>query len=584
MANEWSWGLIALWLFAGFLLLGTAFYLYISRRRIKAIRHELQTILDTLEPVALIDTNYNIIRVNQLYAAALGRSFNSVIGSKCYRVHENRDTPCPGCQLYKAVVEKKPQLMPSQQWTREGHTIWYDVSFHPVIQDEKVQYVVETKKDITTLHNIKTTLEEQKMDLERKTRELREKNEALSGAYLQIEESLEEKNQDFEMAREIQQSLLPDTPSQLGTVCFWSTYNPIQQVGGDLYDFISLGDHRLGVFLGDVSGHGLPAAFIAALTKLSLHNHLERFLEPKWLMTQINQDLRQHLKTGHYLTTWFGIFDFKTNKLTYVRGSHPPPVILRADVPPIKLDAKGMLIGLLPDPEFLVHEVQLLPGDRLCLFTDGCFSVPDEDGSNPMSYTRYVELLHIYSRLPLDSIYGALNLRIQQDFGQFEMDDDRTFLMMEVRKTPLQERYRYLLHFCSRDSIHRSRIRSRKEMDSLIDQVVEVMETFQYQERAIAGICNSIQEVVVNALVHGHKGNTKLKCMVAWSVTESEFRCSVTDKGDGFDPQDLSQRREHRGNGLLLVRTYMDDVFFDNQGRTVTLHKVINSSLLGTAE
>ena len=547
---------------------------WLTRKKNRQIRGELQTILDSLEPVALIDTSYNIIRVNELYAAAVGRSYQSLIGRKCYKVHENRDSPCPGCQLYKALLERKPQLMPAVEWRREGHSIYYDISFHPVFDHaNNVEYVVEVKKDITTLHNIKTTLEEQKHDLERKSRELADKNSALTLAYSQLETALDEKNQDLEMAREIQRSLLPEHFPDLSGARLWSIYEPIQQVGGDLYDYIPIGDHCYGIFIGDVSGHGLAAAFIAALTKLSLHNNLDRTDSAQQLFKLINRDLRQHLKTGHYLTAFYGVLDLKDNSFVYVRGSHPPPLVLRPDGSMIRLDAKGMLLGLLPDPEYSVQKVFLEAGDRLFLFTDGCFGLMKKNGEAPITYSRFAEFIQVYGRLPLDSVYAAMHLRMQQEVGTQLTEDDRTFIAVEITKSALIKRYRYLLHFESRDNIHRARFGVRREMDRMIDQIVIAMENNTYPERTIIGVCNSIQEVVMNSLTHGHHGDEQLKVSVAWSVTKDCFRFSITDKGPGFDPAELSRGKARRGNGLLLVRTYMDEVFIENNGRTISLFK-----------
>jgi len=572
MNQFWHWIFLALATALGVVACGS--WIQINRKKSRQIRAELQTILDKLEPVALIDTAYNILRVNELYASAVGRNYQSLIGRKCYKVLENRDSPCPGCQLYKALLERKPQMMPATQWKRDGHTIYYDVSFHPIIDpSNNVEFVVEVRKDITTLHNVKTTLEEQKDDLERKSHELADKNKALTQAYDQLEIALDEKNRDLEMAREIQLSLLPENPPNTGSARFWSSYEPIQKVGGDLYDFIPMGDHRFGLFIGDVSGHGLAAAFIASLTKLSLHNNLDRANTPQQLLKAINRDLRLHLKTGHYLTAFYGVLDLKTNTLTYARGSHPPPVILRADGSVQRLDARGMLIGLLPEPEYVMQDVVVDAGDRLFLFTDGCFGLMNSIGEAPISYARYVELIQVYGKLPLDSVYAALHLRLQQEVATHVTDDDRTFIAIEITKTALTNRYRYILHFDRDDHIRRVRLGHRREMDRVIDKVVQALEAEGFSERVIIGICNSIQEVVVNALVHGHQLDERLKVAIAWSVNQKCFRFSITDKGAGFDPNDMGSGRARKGNGLLLVRTYMDEVFIENNGRTISLFK-----------
>ena len=216
-----------------------------------------------------------------------------------------------------------------------------------------------------------------------------------------------------------------------------------------------------------------------------------------------------------------------------------------------------------------------MAGDRLFLFTDGCFGLTNAQGEVPITYTRFLELLQTHGALPLGAVYPALHEHMRQEVGSGMLEDDRTFIAIEITKPPLRQRYCYLLHFDHFDRVHRVRIARRKDMDLLLDQIVNVLEREAYSERLVSCICNSVQEVVINALTHGHQENPDLKAMVAWSVTQRGFRFSITDKGKGYDPQSLNIG-PRRGNGLLLVRTYMDEVFVDNGGRTISLHRSKN--------
>jgi anti-sigma regulatory factor (Ser/Thr protein kinase) len=217
--------------------------------------------------------------------------------------------------------------------------------------------------------------------------------------------------------------------------------------------------------------------------------------------------------------------------------------------------------------------VKIQAGDRLFLFTDGCFGLMNANGETPISYAKFLEFLQDYGRLPLETVYAGLHLKLLNEIGNVSTEDDRTFIAIEISKPPLSERYKYLLHFDNRAPIRRRRIGKRKDMDELLDQIVNELEQGGYSERVIVGICNSIQEVVINALVHGHKGDTSLKASIAWSVSAECFRFSVVDKGAGYDKSNMGPGHARRGNGLLLVRTYMDEVFIEENGRSVTLLK-----------
>jgi serine phosphatase RsbU (regulator of sigma subunit)/anti-sigma regulatory factor (Ser/Thr protein kinase) len=552
-------------------------WLFLLRLRTRKIKYELQSIMDKLDPIAMIDTNYNILRVNELFASALDKPYESLIGKKCYRVFENRLMPCPGCQLYKAVLEKKSQHVPEYEWERDGHKIVYDIAFHPIMDSKgKVTEIVEVKTDHTQLHTIKLKTEEQKLLLENKTQELARKNRAITHARNELQATLEERNKELEMAREIQLSLLPERLPRLPGVKFWATYQPIHSVGGDIYDFIHLADHKLGIFIADVSGHGLAAAFVAALTRMSLYNNVKRYSSPVQLFQVMNQDLRQQLKTGHFLTGFYGVFDLKDNTLTYVRASHPHPIVIRKDGSAERLDSKGMFLGIMAQPNYSQETVSLGRGDRIFFFTDGCFEIGAKDQER-ISYKKFADLVSECGTMPLEAVYGAVNLKLSTMVPpEVSAEDDKTFIGMEITNQPIANRFRYLIHFDKEDNIRRHRISKRKEMDFVLDKITHQLEHYSYKERIILNICNSVQEIVVNAFTHGHGWNESLKMSIAWSVTSRNFKFSVTDKGPGFDMRNYMgnpKSRHKRGHGLLLVRTYMDDVYFDNFGRTVTVVK-----------
>ena len=537
------------------------FGLYHNNRR----RKEQRQILDSIDPMALIGADYRIVRVNEPFAAAFGRSRKDLRGLLCHQLFENRDTPCPGCMLDRCLQDRKTLLLPGYLWHREGFKIYYDIAFH-FMDFARRPMVLEVKKDVSSLHNTRIRLEEQKQQLEFRTQELAVKNRALTAARNELLESLEEKNTELELARELQMSLLPDNPPRLNGARFWVHYDPVHKVGGDIYDFIDLGDHRLGIFLGDVAGHGISAAFIAALARMSMYNNVRRSDSPRFLFRAMNQDLRSQLKTGRYLTALFGVFDSKSNQFTYVRASHPPPLVVRKGGKVEKLEAKGMLLGILPDPAFQQETVQLQAGDRLFLFTDGCFDVSGQD-RNRLSYARFVDLVGEYGSLPLDAVYGAVSVRLRSALsGSDIQEDDKTFIAMEIRRSMLAKRFRYLLHFSHEDQIVRERLRDLEEVDALEIKVVTLLEQFGYSARQVLGIAHSLREVTQGALGEGPVN-------IAWSVTDMDFKMSLSGSGISMPAETGLRARDKRGQGLFMVRTYMDEVFFDERGQTVTILK-----------
>lgn len=552
-----------LWLlFLAFITIALLLFLQWQRKR---CQQETQSMLDGLEPVAVITRDYQISFVNRPFAAALGYQPEMLKGKICYKVFENRSTPCEGCKLKECLDEHKSYMLPGYQWIRDGFHLFYDIGFHPLVYRGEM-HVLEVKRDVTNLHNTRIRLEDQKTQLEVRTQELAVKNRALTAARNELVESLDEKNREMELARELQMSLLPESMPKVNGASFWVRYDPFYKVGGDIYDFLELGDHRLGIFLGDVAGHGIAAAFVAALARMSLYNNIRRSDSPRFLFRAMNQDLRSQLKTGRYLTSLFGVLDLKTNQFTYVRASHPPPLLRRANGDMQRLDAKGMLLGILPDPAFVQESVRLHPGDRIFLFTDGCFEVGRQE-RNRQSYSMFESLVTELGGLPLDAVYGAIALRLRQtQEGHSEMEDDKTFIALEIRKPMLAERYRYLLHFSHADRIVRCRFRPNSSIESLHNEIMEQLELLNYSGRQILGVSHSIRDILQGVLETGHAS-------VAWSVTDSEFKMSVSGPGLELPKEAVLRSKDAKGQSLFMVRTYMDEVYFDDRGGTVTIVK-----------
>ncbi len=181
---------------------------------------------------------------------------------------------------------------------------------------------------------------------------------------------------ELNLAHEQQMALIPPSaPSVKGlqTACY---YKPSMKVGGDYYDFFKFNDHLLGIVIADVSGHGLSAAQVTAMVKMSFYHHFNGEENLEQILTKINTELFNTIKTGHFLTTFLGVLDLKKRKIRYSRAAHPYPFILRrANKTLIELDTKGMMLGKFPQSQFEQKEIDIKSKDRIILYTDGLYEV-----------------------------------------------------------------------------------------------------------------------------------------------------------------------------------------------------------------
>jgi serine phosphatase RsbU (regulator of sigma subunit) len=220
-------------------------------------------------------------------------------------------------------------------------------------------------------------------------RDLRRKNRELLQAYKELEaaqELLIEKERlerELEVARDIQESILPhELPEQTG-YDFGALMVPMSAVGGDFYDFIPLGSDRLGIAIGDVSDHGVPAALFMAMTVTLLRAEARRAsaLSPKEILLNVNEQLLGMNETGIFVTMLYGELDYERRLFSYVRAGHEIPIICNAQGDLSELpQGKGQLMGILETPVLDENRMQLSHGCNLLMFTDGVNEAANDDG------------------------------------------------------------------------------------------------------------------------------------------------------------------------------------------------------------
>lgn len=209
-------------------------------------------------------------------------------------------------------------------------------------------------------------------------RDLLEKNRQLKQAYHDLEAAqaqLIEKEKleaELNVARTIQRSILPHDRPQLPGFDFGMRIEPMTSVGGDFFDFIPLGDGQLGLAVGDVSGHGVPAAIFMALTFSLLRAEASRARSPREALQAVNRHLLDLNDSGMFVTVLYGILNGVTREFRYARAGHDLPLVMDTQREVLRLEKElGQTLGLFPDPVLDEHSLTLPSGSLLFLYTDG---------------------------------------------------------------------------------------------------------------------------------------------------------------------------------------------------------------------
>jgi phosphoserine phosphatase RsbU/P len=218
------------------------------------------------------------------------------------------------------------------------------------------------------------------LDLRKKNRQLSEAYEELKAAQAQIIEK-EKLERELEVARGIQTSLLPDSVPTIAGFEFAGYITPMSAVGGDFYDFLTLPDGRIGIVIGDVSDHGVPAALLMALTVTLLRTENRLGTPPAQALSDVNSELTERDHMNMFVTALYGILNPATHTFEYVRAGHNPPILLGPDGHAEEIPTHpGQPLGMLPDPVFDAGSIELPHGSMLLLYTDGVTETMNIEG------------------------------------------------------------------------------------------------------------------------------------------------------------------------------------------------------------
>jgi phosphoserine phosphatase RsbU/P len=208
-------------------------------------------------------------------------------------------------------------------------------------------------------------------DLQRKNRELMQAYRELQEAQAAIVEK-ERMEHELELARELQQSLLPNQFPHLPGISLAAASRPARQVGGDFYDVIRLRGGRLGLVMADVSDKGMPAALFMALTRSLIRAEAKRRTSPRQVLLNVHRLLLEISRAEMFVTVFYGMFDPAQGSIRYARAGHDHPLLIRSGSTECQsLTARGMALGFVEDVDLQEDEVKFCPGDRLVLYTDG---------------------------------------------------------------------------------------------------------------------------------------------------------------------------------------------------------------------
>jgi serine phosphatase RsbU (regulator of sigma subunit)/catechol 2,3-dioxygenase-like lactoylglutathione lyase family enzyme len=234
------------------------------------------------------------------------------------------------------------------------------------------------------------------------------------------------------IARQVQARLFPQSRPALGSLDYAGVCLPAHAVGGDYYDFLSLGPDRLGLVIGDVMGKGMAAALLMANLQANLRSQVAFALgEPGRLLQSVNHLFCENAPDGAFASLFFADYHDPTGGLRYVNCGHLSALLLRRDGTLDRLAPTSTVLGLFREWECAVGESRLEPDDLLALYTDGVTEAFDDAGEE-FGEERLVDALRRHRDRPPESLVASLVDEVRS-FSPHEQHDDLTLIVARRR-------------------------------------------------------------------------------------------------------------------------------------------------------
>lgn len=393
---------------------------------------------------------------------------------------------------------------------------------------------------------------------------LKQNMDELQKAYGVIKGQKERMQEELNVGREIQMSLIPrDFPAFPDNNEFdlYAILEPAREVGGDLYDFYFLDEERLCFCIGDVSGKGVPAALFMAMTKTLIKSRSVDDYSTASIATHVNDELSEENPQSMFVTLFLAILNIRSGDLLYTNAGHNPSYVKRADgtVEALK-QIHGPIVGAMPGLTYKEASVKLERGDGILLYTDGVTEAMNAAGD-------------LYSDPRLDKLVESTTFEstsrvtdtVMQDVVAFEADaeraDDITILALTYNGVEEGKESRTLEIKISNDLAEIDRV--NQEFGAFIEQW-EIPAALGYKFSV------AFDELLNNTISYAYQDDNEHQIDIRVDFTGGRLVVTIEEDGMPYNPfsreaPDTSlslEEREIGGLGVHLVRKLMEEVSY----------------------
>ncbi|HNX22112.1 MAG TPA: SpoIIE family protein phosphatase, partial [Bacteroidales bacterium] len=363
---------------------------------------------------------------------------------------------------------------------------------------------------------------------------------------------------ELRIAREIQMGMIPKTFPPFPTrkeLDQYATLIPAKEVGGDLYDYF-IDDDKLYFIIGDVSGKGIPASLLMAVTRSLFRSVTLHFDSPAEILTNLNNSLAENNDSNMFVTLFLGILDLNSGQLQFCNAGHNPPILIRDDASFMEV-IPNLPLGLIDGFQYQQQEKKIYSGTTLVLYTDG---LTEAENESQMLYgeERLLQLINSNEDLNTQNLVETILEDVHSHVKSADQSDDLTLLAIKYNgPTPKYEKSVSLIN----------------EIDQIyiLQQFIEeVGEDLDFEASLVMKLNLALEEAVSNVILYAYPKVSGKKIIVSVAYKGSDLIFTVTDTGVPFDPTltehpnlDLdAEERPIGGLGIFLIKQIMNEVTY----------------------
>ncbi len=367
---------------------------------------------------------------------------------------------------------------------------------------------------------------------------------------------------ELHIARDIQMSMLPKIfppyPDR-NDIEIFGQLTPAKEVGGDLYDFY-IRDEKLFFCIGDVSGKGVPASLVMAVTRTLFRTISFKEALPERIMFGMNNAIADNNESGMFVTLFLGVLDLPTGRLRYCNAGHNSPLLKGEQRLGLLPCSPNIPLGVMTDWKFDQQETNIDLGTTIFLYTDGLTEAENTDHEQ-FEEQRMINVAAEAPHKPEEFIKQMIST-VREFVGKAEQSDDLTMLAIQYTK-PLEKDMKLQRSITLPNDI--------EKVPLLAEFVDEVCEIVGFDMSTTMGINLALEEAVVNVMSYAYQPGTTGNVNIDAMANESRLKFIISDWGTPFDPTaekevDTTLSAEERpigGLGIHLVRQIMDSINYE---------------------